>query len=104
MDTSSIKFYIKVVPVNGVYQVIKGELDEGLEKLVHGYDILITTRDYKDACRAYTAAQAGINANYLQVIDRISGFGGSHITLFGSVGEFKWNPDADWQHDNNDGA
>ncbi len=100
MTDQPLKFFIKIVTEDGnTFDVSRGEVGNPLS-----YIHLLNTRDYRDAARAYTAAIADLNPLVFELAERASTPMGGSISIYKPAGEFRWNEDADWYDDNNDGA
>ncbi len=97
METKPLRFYIRINVGPGVYEVTSGENDNPLDM-----KLLLRTKDFRDASRVYVGAQSGIDKNYFNLMERVNLANGNALSVFESVGEFKWNKDAEL--DDNDGA
>jgi len=93
-------FYIEIdVAMNKMYQVFRGQVGNDLDR-----DLVFSTFNYIDAARAFVGAVSSIDSSIFQLVDSSEGEGGKKAMIFASRGEFRYNEDANWYDDNNDGA
>ena len=94
MTKEPTKLFVKIISnLHGWYEVHKGEVDNIPDHPVVGYDILLKTKDYRDACRMYVAAQAELKTDWFCCISRVQGYNNSVISLFECTSEIKWDPE-----------